>query len=93
MVLQVNDIERFRASARRARSMGFLGKLCIHPAQVAACNEVFTPGTDEIEHARRVLDAFAKSEAAGSAAIQVDGVMIDYALVHKARRVLALARR
>ena len=93
VVVQVNDTERFRASARRARAMGFLGKLCIHPSQVEACNEVFTPSTEEIEHARRVLDAFAKSEAAGSAALQVDGVMIDYALVHKARRVLALARR
>jgi citrate lyase subunit beta/citryl-CoA lyase len=93
VVIQVRDPERFRASAERGRMFGFAGKLCIHPNQVPVTNEVFTPGDEEVAHARSVIAAFEKAEAEGSASIQLDGYFIDYALVQKARRVLALARR
>ncbi|MEL7538712.1 MAG: CoA ester lyase [Pseudomonadota bacterium] len=93
VVLQIKDDSRFLASSRRGREFGFGGKLCIHPQQVPLCHAVFTPSLDEIDHARRVVAAFAAAEAAGSASIQLDGYFIDYPIVYKAQRVLALAER
>ena len=73
--------------------MGFQGKLCIHPEQVAPVNEVFSPTDDEVALAKRYMAAFEEAEASGSASIQVDGYFIDYPIVYKARRVVALADR
>ena len=72
----------------RARRLGFGAKLCIHPRQVAVVNRGFLPGAAEIDWARRVLDA---AEAAGGAAVAVDGRMVDAPVLLRARRVLALA--
>ena len=74
-----------------ARAFGFGGKLCIHPEQVGVVNEVFTPTQDEIDKARRHVNAFEQAEADGSASIQVDGYFIDYPIVEKARQILAMA--
>ncbi|MBK6597277.1 MAG: CoA ester lyase [Proteobacteria bacterium] len=93
VVVQIKDTERFRHSARTGKQFGFLGKLCIHPDQVAVCNEVFSPSAAEIAHAQSVVLAFEEAEARGVAAIQVDGAFIDYPVVYRARRVLALASR
>lgn len=93
VVLQIRDHERFEASARRGREMGFQGKLCIHPDQVAPTNRVFSPDDSEIEHARAVIAAFKEAEAKGSASIQLDGYFIDYPIVEKAQRILDLAAR
>jgi citrate lyase subunit beta/citryl-CoA lyase len=90
VVIHIRDHERFAASARRGRAMGFQGKLCIHPDQVDPCNTIFTPTVEEVEHARQVIAAFEAAEAAGSASIQLDGYFIDYPIVYKAQRVLAL---
>ncbi len=93
VVIQVKDTERFRLSALHGRRAGFAGKLCIHPDQVAPCNEVFSPTIEEIDYSRRVVEAFEKAEAIGSAAISLDGNFIDYPIVYKAQRILALAAR
>jgi citrate lyase subunit beta/citryl-CoA lyase len=93
VVIQVRDVERFRRSAQNGRRMGFAGKLCIHPDQVLPCNETFTPTRAEVEHARAVIRAFEQAEAQGSASIQLDGQFIDYPIVYKAQRVLALVAR
>ena len=90
VVLQIRDHERFLASAKRAREFGFQGKLCIHPDQVQPTHEVFTPSAAEIEHAQRVVAAFAEAEAKGSASIQLNGYFIDYPIVYKAQRILQL---
>jgi len=92
VVVQIKDLERFRRSARLGKQMGFLGKLCIHPDQVAVCHEVFTPTQAELEHAQAIVFAFEEAEAQGLAAIQHKGAFVDYPVAHKARRVLALAR-
>ncbi|MFO1415270.1 MAG: CoA ester lyase [Burkholderiales bacterium] len=89
--IDFSDPERLRADAQRARAMGFGGKLCIHPAQLAVVHEVFRPTADEIARAQRIVAAFDAAEAAGSAAIAVDGQMIDYPVVLRARRVLEAA--
>jgi citrate lyase subunit beta/citryl-CoA lyase len=91
--VDLRDPEGFAASARRARELGFQGKMCIHPDQVAAVNAAFSPTAAQIERARRVLDAFAQAESQGSSSIQLDGQFIDYPIVYAARRVMALAEK
>jgi citrate lyase subunit beta/citryl-CoA lyase len=91
--VQVKDVERFRQSAWNGRRAGFAGKLCIHPDQVAPCNEVYSPSPQEVERAQRIVAAFESAESGGSASIRVDGEFVDYPIVERARRVLALAAR
>jgi citrate lyase subunit beta / citryl-CoA lyase len=85
------DQQGLEASARTALALGFQGKMCIHPNQIPVVNRVFTPSEPEIAYAERVVDAFARAEREGSAAIQVDGKFIDYPIVYRARRVLERA--
>jgi citrate lyase subunit beta/citryl-CoA lyase len=82
------DGEGLEASARTALGFGFQGKMCIHPNQIAVVNRVFTPSEMEIAFAERVVAAFARAEAEGSAAIQLDGKFIDYPILYRAQRVL-----
>jgi citrate lyase subunit beta/citryl-CoA lyase len=91
--VQVKDADRFLQSAWNGRRAGFAGKLCIHPDQVAPCNEVYSPSPLEVERAQRILAAFESAESGGSASISVDGEFVDYPIVERARRVLALAAR
>ena len=88
----VKDAEGFARSAARARSLGFQGKLCIHPDQVGVVNRAFTPSDEEVAKAQRIVDAFARAEAGGSSAIQLDGQFIDYPIMYAARRVVETAR-
>ena len=84
--------DAFTAAAERARDMGFDGKWAIHPAQVAALNELFTPTDAEIEHARAVIGALEAAEREGGAgAVALDGQMLDEAVRIAALRVLARA--
>lgn len=82
----------FTAAARRARDLGFDGKWAIHPAQVAALNQAFTPTAEELERARAVLGALARAERDGGAgAVALDGEMLDEAIRAAALRTLARA--
>jgi len=87
--VDIRDPEGLRTSAMRARAMGFSGKCCIHPAQLEVVNAVFTPSEADLLRARAVVAAFEQAEAAGAAAVSVDGAMVDYPVYEKARRVLA----
>lgn len=87
------DLARLRASTEALARMGFLGRACIHPAQVAVVNEVFTPSADEVERARALVRRFDEAVAAGSGVlVDDDGRMVDEAVIRQARRVLSLAR-
>ena len=86
--VDLTDPAGLEASARSALAFGFQGKMCIHPDQIPVVNQVFTPTDAEIDFAGRVVAAFAKAEAEGSAAIQLDGKFIDYPIVYRAQRVL-----
>ncbi len=90
-MIDLKDIDALRADALRAKQLGFQGKLCIHPSQVGPCNEIFSPTAAEIEHARRVVAAFEKSESEGIGALQLDGKFIDYPVVERSRRIIGLA--
>ncbi|MFV0296751.1 MAG: HpcH/HpaI aldolase/citrate lyase family protein [Hyphomicrobiaceae bacterium] len=74
------------AETRAAKRDGFTGKMAIHPDQVATINAVFTPTADEIDHARRVVAAFAENPGTGVASL--DGKMIDMPHLKLAQRVL-----
>jgi citrate lyase subunit beta/citryl-CoA lyase len=87
------DVEGFRAEAALARRLGYVGKSCIHPSQVAHANAVFRPGDDEIAHARRVVAAADAAEASGVGAYTVDGHMVDAPFVLRARAIVASAQR
>jgi malyl-CoA/(S)-citramalyl-CoA lyase len=85
------DSEGFRAAARRAAGLGFEGKWAIHPSQIDLANEVFSPATEEIERARRIVAAMAEAAKQGLGAVQLDGRLIDIASIRMAQNVLAKA--
>jgi citrate lyase subunit beta/citryl-CoA lyase len=89
--VHLNEMDHFEGAARIARGLGYQGKLCIHPKQVATANAVFTPTDAQIAEARKYIDAFRKAEAEGSASIQVDGYFVDYPIIERSERILALA--
>jgi citrate lyase subunit beta / citryl-CoA lyase len=88
VVTDLSDEERFRADAAVGRSLGYRGKLCIHPAQVAWAHAAFSPSGDELDRARRLLAAYDAAVADGSAAIAFDGQMVDEPLARQARTLL-----
>jgi len=90
---EIKDAEGFRASAGLAKQLGFQGKLCIYPDQVPVVNAIFAPTAAEVEWSRKVVAAFAEAEKAGSASIQLEGKFIDYPIVYRAERIVALAER
>lgn len=91
-VAEFRDLEAFRRLCRVARSLGFDGKWCIHPAQVPVVHEVFSPTEEEIRWAQQVVAAYEEAQAAGRGAITVDGKMVDAASLRMAQATLARAR-
>jgi len=89
----LNDLISFTGSIRQIRSLGFEGKLCIHPEPVPIVNIALSPSAAKIDWSRRLVEALKSAEAAGSASILHEGRFMDYPIVHRARRVLATARR
>jgi citrate lyase beta subunit len=89
--LAIDDAEGLEASARFARSLGFAGKACIHPAQVGVVNRVFAPDDEDIRWAQRVVAAYERAQLAGEGVTAVDGLMVDRPVVERARRILGNA--
>jgi citrate lyase subunit beta/citryl-CoA lyase len=85
----VDDLELLRRDCQRARQLGFGAKLCIHPRQVDIVNRCFSPSPEDVEWAKRVVDAFARSS--GNAAL-LDGKMIDRPVLVRAEAMLAESR-
>jgi len=79
-------------SARIARALGFDGKQCIHPSQLAAVNSVFTPATEEVAHAEKVVAAYERAVADKRGVVTLDGKMIDAASVRMAQTTLQKQR-
>jgi citrate lyase subunit beta/citryl-CoA lyase len=82
----INDADALARDVARARTLGFGGKLCIHPQQVEAVNAAFRPSAEEVAWAQRVVAADA---AAHGAAVAVDGKMVDRPVLLKALEILA----
>ena len=83
------DLAGLAAEAQASRHGGFLGRMAIHPDQVAVINDAYTPAAAEVAHAQRVVDAFAASP--GTGVVGLDGTMLDMPHLKQARRILALA--
>ena len=83
------DSDGLLAHSRQARAEGFTGRLAIHPAQVGPINEAFTPSVEEVDHARKVMAAFAANPGAGT--VGMDGKMLDIPHKKQAERLIALA--
>ena len=86
--LAVDDVEALASQARRARALGFAGKLCIHPAQVEVVREAFAPSTAELERARATVEAYRLSLAEQRGATLAGGEMVDLATVRRAEAIL-----
>lgn len=91
--VDLKDAEGFRQSTLVIKGLGFQGKMCIYPDQVPVANEILSPSAAEVAWSRKVVAAFAEAEKAGSASIQLEGRFIDYPIVYRAERVIAMADR
>lgn len=87
----IGDADGFRAEAGMARRLGYVGKSCIHPSQVALANQAFQPDAEEIAAARRIVAAAREAGAAGRGAFLVDGRMVDLPFLKRAEAILASA--
>ncbi len=90
---KLRDPQGLAANARRARRLGFKGKFAIHPEQVDALNECFSPSAAEIAEAERIVAAFEEAERAGRGSTSLDGRVIDVPVMKRARAVLLAAGR
>jgi citrate lyase subunit beta/citryl-CoA lyase len=90
VVLAVDDADRFRQDALAGLALGYRGKNCIHPSQIPLCAEVYSPSTEEVDRARRLLAAYDEAVADGRGTANFEGQMIDTPLVTQARTVLSL---
>jgi citrate lyase subunit beta/citryl-CoA lyase len=88
---EYRDEEGLEKSARRARTLGFDGKMAIHPAQVRVLNRIFAPTAAEVARARAVVTALESAAAAGRGVAVVDGEMVEPLHLAEARRTLARA--
>ena len=86
------DLEGLRNESAEASTMGYVGKMAIHPKQVPIIQEAFTPDDEAIARARRLVEVHAQHQAGGRGAFALDGKMVDWPMVRAARRLLARAR-
>lgn len=89
----IRDPAGFRAEAAMARRLGFVGKSCIHPSQVAAANEIFAASAAEIAAAQRIVDAARDAARDGRGAFVLDGRLVDPPALRRAEALLAGSRR
>lgn len=86
----ISDEAGFCAEAMLSRSLGYFGKSCIHPKQVALANAVFAHDAAALDRAQRIMAASEAANAAGRGAFTLDGEMIDRPAIDQARKLLAL---
>ena len=90
--VDLNDSAGLLGFARQSRQLGFSGMSCIHPSQIDAINQVFSPTAEEIDYCQKVLQAFAEANARGDGSIAFGGQLIDRPIVERARRTIDMAR-
>ncbi len=87
----VADMEALRQSVIEAKSLGFEGKGCIHPRQIKVVHEAFAPTTDEIEKAKKIVQAFEEAEKKGLGVVSLGSKMVDPPVVKRALNTINLA--
>ena len=88
-VADFSNWDKFAAMVKKSRRFGFDGAGCIHPGQVKIVNAEYSPSTEEVEFARKVIEMNAKYAAEGRGSFQIDGKMIDIPIVVRAEKLLA----
>lgn len=91
--LAVRDEQAIRRDVELGIQLGFEGKMCIHPAQVAIANELYTPTPEQVEYARRVVSGWEAARAEGLGVFTLDNKMVDAPLMLAQQRILERARR
>ncbi|MBF6621393.1 MAG: CoA ester lyase [Patulibacter sp.] len=86
--IDIKDSDRFLRQCAQGRQLGFAGKMLIHPSQVPLTHRGFAPPAAEAEQARRVVDQFLEAEKQGVAALVVDGRLVDYPVMSRAKRIV-----
>ncbi|MEM4884755.1 MAG: CoA ester lyase, partial [Saccharolobus sp.] len=84
----LKNLEGFRRECEEAKKLGYTGKQVIHPSQVEIVNEVFSPSKEELEWARKVIEAYEKAKREGRGAIRLDDKLIDYVHYKIAKRIV-----
>ena len=92
VTIDYKDLEALKVESQFGAGLGFSGKQIIHPNQVSAVQEAFTPSEEAIAYARRIVETFELSQKEGKGAYSLDGKMIDMPLLKNAQKVLARAR-
>ena len=82
------DWDKFRKMVRRSRDFGFMGAGCIHPGQVTIVTEEYTPTTEEVEYARKIIKLDKEAAAAGRGSWSLDGKMIDIPIIVRAQKLI-----
>ena len=88
--LDLDDLEGMKAQAQLAKELGFSGKGAVHPKQISALNEVFTPSPEEVAKAQKILAAF---EEANTGLVVVDGKLIEKPVVREMQRIASVGKR
>ena len=86
--LNLQDLEGMCHEAKKAKDLGFAGKGSVHPKQIAALNDIFTPSKDNITRARRVIKTF---EDADTGLVVIDGKLIEKPVMREMYRIVAIA--
>ena len=86
-----NDPQGLKEECQFASTIGFTGKLTIHPSQIDIVNDAFSPSASELEEARRLIEAFAEAEAEGRIAFSFKGKMVDVPHLNRARKMVERA--
>jgi len=92
-VLEVRDDARFTADAQLGRDLGYGGKICVLPRQVALAHQAFSPNAEEISRAERIVSGYEEAMRRGLGTVDLDGQMIDGPLLKRAHRILEVAAR
>jgi citrate lyase subunit beta/citryl-CoA lyase len=90
--VDLNDTQGLLGFAKQSRQLGFSGMSCIHPAQIQAINQTFSPTAEEIDYCQKVLQAFEEANARGDGSIAFGGQLIDRPIVERARRTIEMAK-
>lgn len=85
--LSIRDLDGFRREVLQARELGFSGQLVLHPTQIPIANDIFTPSSEEIAEAQRILQTIAESESQGLGVALLDGRLIGPPMLARARHI------
>lgn len=86
------DTDGLRENSRASRGVGFRGRFAIHPAQIETINEVYSPSAEQIDRARREIEAFEEAASVGRGSTSLDGKVVDVPVVKRAQALIELAR-